>query len=135
VRAVLDRALRALLIVVTTVAVLEWSHYRLGEPSFFALLLGEPRAESPTETAEGDDADNVTESDFQSYLRVLEAMQADHSLAVEDAAVRGDLTLEEFREVESRVQRNDVLVERTREALRKKAESLWDRRRAALEHG
>jgi len=130
-----DVVLGALLLVISTFFFTEWLHYRLDAPPVFEMLLG-PRAPlDASSAAKGHDPDTVTESEFQTYLRVLEAMLADRSLSIEDAVGGEHIALEQFRELEQRVQRNDGLIDRARHILREKAESLWNSRGAPLEHG
>src|SRR5258705_8577483 len=131
----LDLVLGTLLLAVSTFVLTEWVHYRLGAPPVFEVLLG-PRPPFDGEaSARFHDPNTVTEAEFQTYLRVLEAMQADHSLSIDDAVGTEHLGLEKFRELEQRVQRNDGLIDRARHILREKAERLWNTRGAPLEHG
>ena len=131
----IDLALGTLLLAVSTFVMTEWLHYRLGAPPIFEFLLG------PRSAAQGDpsvrlhDPDTVTEAEFQIYLHVLEAMQADPKLSIDDAVGGEHLPLDKFRELEQRVQRNDGLIDRARHSLREKAERLWNTRGAPLEHG
>jgi hypothetical protein len=122
----LSRIFGPLLLVVVTVILTEWVHQRLQHAG----------ADLPLIDSVSDiglpNVDAVPESEFERYVRVLESMQADHSLAVEAAADRESLKVEEFRDIERRVQRNDLLVERVRESLKRKAESVWDSRHAEL---
>ncbi|MGH7818839.1 MAG: hypothetical protein ACREQ9_03625 [Candidatus Binatia bacterium] len=130
----IERVLTALILVAATVLVTEWVHYRLGDPVLWRVL--EP--ELPDGSAVVFDEfgnPTVTESEFQRYVEVLGNMQGDRDLSIDDAVGGVELTLGEFRDIEQRVQRNEALVQRARELLRKKAESLWDSRRATLEHG
>ena len=130
----LESALAALLLVAATVLVTEWVHYRLGDPTLWTIL---------DVQTEGDDAvdfdefgnPTVTESEFQRYVEVLATMQVNRNLSIEDAVGETKLSLGDFRDIEQRVQRSEALVQRARELLRKKAESLWDSQRATLEHG
>jgi hypothetical protein len=129
-----ESVIGSLLLVAATVLAVESLHYRLGEPTLWSLFGSRrPSLERLSEQEERDGS--VTESEFERYLDVLERMQADHSLPIEQAAESAGLTLQQFRDIEQRVQRNEVLVERTRERLRQKAESLWDSRRAKLGSG
>ena len=122
----LDGLLPALILASTTFLVTEWVHYRLGVPPVFHYLFPD---ESATGSANGRDSDSVTESEFQVYLRVLEAMQVDHSLPIETAVDHEHIPLDKFRDLEQRVQRNEGLVDRARHLLREHAESLWNARR------
>jgi hypothetical protein len=123
----LSAILRPLLLVLATIALTEWVHERFGRSRAIQLPANETLSDL-VDTGE----ESVTEAEFERYIQILESMQADHALAVEPAVERGSMTLEQFRDVERRVQRNDVLVERVRDSLRRKAESLWDSRRADL---
>jgi hypothetical protein len=130
----MDRYSTVFLVVAVTLLTTEWIHYRLGE-GLFARIFGEPSATRGLVSLSDHDPSSVTESEFQAYLRILEAMQADHDLPIEQALEAEQLTLERFRDVEQRVQRNDVLVERARTTLKEKAQSLWNERGKPLEHG
>ncbi len=131
----LDGLLPALILVSTTFLVTEWVHYRLGIPPVFQYLFG-PLDETATGSAAKDrESDSVTESEFQIYLRVLEAMQVDRSLSIETAVDHEHILLDKFRELEQRVQRNEALVDRARHTLRERAQSLWNARSAARDHG
>lgn len=123
----LSRVLRPLLLIVATVVATEWLHQRYGSARDPQL----PALDSLSDLV-ASSSDAVTEAEFERYTRVLEGMQADHTLSVEQAAERESVTVEQFREMERRVQRNDALVERVREALKRKAETLWDSRHAEL---
>ena len=112
---------------------IEWVHYRLGEPTMWHLLKPMPSEDSMS--ISDFDPNNVTESQFETYVRVLEAMQADPSLSIDRAVEDEHLPLSRFRQIEQQLQRNDTLVERARDLLRRKAETLWDSRRARLSRG
>jgi hypothetical protein len=124
----------ALVLVVSTFFVTEWVHYRLGVPPIFQVWFGAD-ADSDGTAAKSGDVDGVTESEFQTYLRVLDAMQTDRTLSIEDAVDAEHLPLTKFRELEQRVQRNEVLIDRARHILRERAESLWNARGAPRDHG
>jgi len=53
----------------------------------------------------------------EKYINVYRAMQRDHSLNIEQAAGRQGLTLQAFREIESKVERDDLVREHVRQAL------------------
>ncbi len=122
----LSRIFRPLLLIVVTIVLTEWVHQRLQRASDDLPLI-----ESVSDIGLPS-LDAVPESEFERYVRVLELMQADHSLGVDAATDRESMKVEEFRDIERRVQRNDVLVERVRESLKRKAESVWDSRHAEL---
>jgi len=116
------------LLVAATVLVTEWVHLRFGSHGFSPL----PEIDSLSDVGP-QSLHDVTESEFERYVKALEAMQVDHGLGVEGAAKAEGMTLEAFREIERRVQRNESLVVRTRESLKRKAEDLgqqYDSRRA-----
>lgn len=121
-----ERAIRTIVLVCLTVVGVEWIHYRLGEPTLWDL--GNDRTASGPAFRIEDGGITVTEADFELYIRVLETMQADHELTVAEAAEAADLSLPRFRGIEARVQRDPLLVQRTRELLRKKAEDLYESR-------
>ncbi len=64
----------------------------------------------------GDDTD-VPPKQMEKYIAAYIAMQKDRSLTAEQAASRQGLTLKQFRAIEERVERNDQLRERVRDAL------------------
>ena len=128
----LDSVLRVLILVTATFLLTEWVHYRLGTPPLFQYLLGN---EGNLETARGHDPDAVTEAEFQTYLRVLEAMQVNRSMSIDEAVEAEHLPLAKFRELEQRVQRNEVLVDRARHVLREQAETLWKSVGPPRDHG
>ena len=66
---------------------------------------------------EEEDAPKVTESELQVYIEVYTAMQADHGLALADALKPHDLSVEQFRNLERRIQREQRYVDRVRKAL------------------
>jgi hypothetical protein len=128
----LDSILRVLILVTATFLLTEWVHYRLGTPPLFQYL---PGNQGYLEAARGHDPDAVTESEFQRYLRVLEAMQVNRSMSLDDAVEAEHLPLAKFRELEQRVQRNEVLIDRARHVLREQAETLWKSVDPPRDHG
>lgn len=117
---------RTVLVIGATVLTTEWVHWQLGSGSTVDL----PGVDSLSDVGGGDAA--VTEAEFEIYVRALETMHENHGLSVEDAADGEGLTLDEFRDVERRVQMNDVLVDRTRESLKRKAEIVGPSRLATI---
>ncbi len=71
-------------------------------------------AAQETEEAE---PETVSESDVQMYIKVYEAMQDDHDLAIDEAVKPYHITLDDFRQIERRIQAQPRVVERVREAL------------------
>ena len=131
----LDGLLQALILVSTTFLLTEWVHYRLGAAPVFQYLFGAETDSAAGSAAKDRESGSVTESEFQIYLRVLEAMQVDRSLSIEKAIDREHIPLVKFRELDQRVQRNEALVDRARHILRERAESLWNARVAPRDHG
>ena len=78
------------------------------------LLAGvNPRAEE-TESSE---PPQVREDEIKLYIRVYTAMQDDHDLTIENAIRPYQISLENFRQVERRIQNQPRLVDRVRQAL------------------
>ena len=88
-----------------------------------ALLFGmRPEAQEPV-AAPGDD---VTPEELQLYIDVYTAMQADHDLTIDQVLAQKNVTLAQFRSVERRVQQQDRLVHKVREALTAQAKARAD---------
>ena len=60
---------------------------------------------------------SVSESDLQLYIKVYAAMQDDHDLTIDNAIKSSQMSLDDFRQLERRIQNQPRLVERVREAL------------------
>jgi hypothetical protein len=68
----------------------------------------------------GDDAasdKNVSPEQIQKYIAVYRAMQHDHSLSIEQAAAAQGLTVSAFRELEQRIESDDLARDDARAAL------------------
>jgi hypothetical protein len=78
-----------------------------------------PPVEDVVEAPIGIDEDDrrVSDEELEVYIDVYRTMQSDHGLTIEDVTGEKNLTLEEFRSLERRVQNNSAYVERVREAL------------------
>jgi hypothetical protein len=74
-------------------------------------------APAPPEETDDDDKD-VPTSQVDKYISVYESMQKDHNLTVEQASSKQGLTVEQFRSIEGKIERDDTLRERVRKALR-----------------
>ncbi len=72
-----------------------------------------PAAEEVGDT----DTEPVSDSDLQMYIKVYEAMQDDHDLTVDQAIKPHHISLDDFRQIERRIQSQPRLVDRVREAL------------------
>jgi hypothetical protein len=59
----------------------------------------------------------VNETDVQMYIKVYTAMQDDHDLTIEDAIKPHAISLDDFRQIERRIQAESRLVERVRQTL------------------
>jgi hypothetical protein len=67
------------------------------------------------------DTDQVPPAEVDRYLAVYKAMQRDRSLTAEKAAAQQGMTLQAFRELESRVERDDAATQHVRDELQKSA--------------
>jgi hypothetical protein len=69
--------------------------------------------------AQGDENEEseVTPGDIEKYVTVYKAMQRDRTLTVEQAATQQGMTLQSFRDLESRVQRDDAALQQARDEL------------------
>ncbi len=61
--------------------------------------------------------DKITEGDVELYIAVYSAMQSDHGLTIEGALAGKELSLDQFRDLERRVQSDQHTVDRVRTAL------------------
>lgn len=87
-----------------------------------ALLFGmRPEAQEPVSPS-----DDVTPEELQLYIDVYTAMQADHDLTIDQVLAEKNVTLEQFRSVERRVQLQDRLVHKVRDALTAQAKARAD---------
>ena len=74
-----------------------------------------PQQEAQEEQA-ADEAEIPAEQ-VEKYINVYRAMQRDHSLNIEQAANSQGLTMEAFRGIESKIERDDLVREHVRQAL------------------
>jgi hypothetical protein len=63
------------------------------------------------------DESEVPPAEVEKYIAVYKAMQRDRSLTAETAAAQSGMTLEAFRRLEARVQRDAAALQRAREEL------------------
>ena len=88
-----------------------------------ALLFGlRPQAQEAGESV----VDQVTQSELDLYIDVYSAMQADHDLTLDVVLVQKGVPLAQFRSVERRVQKQERLVRKVREALSTQAKARAD---------
>ncbi len=64
------------------------------------------------------DEEAIPTDQVDKYIAVYSAMQKNHSLSVEQAASKQGLTVDEFRTLEDKIERNPVVHERVLDALR-----------------
>ena len=64
------------------------------------------------------DEDAVPTDQVDKYIAVYTAMQKNHSLSVEQAAAKQGLTVDQFRSLEDKIERNPVVHERVLDALK-----------------
>jgi hypothetical protein len=67
------------------------------------------------------DEDNIPSDQVDKYIAVYTAMQKNHSLSVEQAASKQGLTVDQFRTLEDKIERNPVVHERVLDALKASA--------------
>ena len=65
--------------------------------------------------------DRVSEEELEVYIDVYKALQSDRSLKIADVVATRDMTVPDFRAIERRVQNQQRLVQRVREALLEQA--------------
>lgn len=88
-----------------------------------ALLFGmRPEAQEPATAP----SDEVTPAELELYIDVYTAMQADHDLTLDQVLATKKVSLAEFRGIERRVQQQDRLVHKVREALTAQAKARAD---------
>jgi len=85
-----------------------------------ALLFGlRPQAQEAGES----EAEQVTPSELDLYIDVYTSMQADHDLTIETILAQRGVPLAQFRNIERRVQKNERLVRKVRDALQAQAKA------------
>lgn len=75
----------------------------------------------PLQLAQEDAPDEapVSSDQMNKYIAVYTAMQRDRNLTVDQAASKQGLTVEQFRDIENRIERNPVAHEHVLDALKK----------------
>jgi hypothetical protein len=78
----------------------------------------------PMLSQDDDDEDDneVSADEIEKYVSVYKAMQRNRSLTVNQAAAAQGLTLEQFRQLENRVQRDDAAMQQARDELQAAAQ-------------
>ena len=85
-----------------------------------ALRVAPNLSKAPWVVAQDDsdsDESEVPPADVEKYIAVYKAMQRDRSLTAETAAAQNGMTLEAFRQLEARVQRDEAALQRARDEL------------------
>ena len=77
------------------------------------LLESRPRAQEVEEP----ETSEVTERELDLFIDVYSSMQADHDLTIDEVLSQREVSLQEFRDIERRIQQQGRLVRRVREAL------------------
>jgi hypothetical protein len=81
------------------------------------------RPEPHVQEARATPRDHVTDADVELYIAVYSAMQADHGLTIDEALAGHGMDIEQFRDLERRVQADQRTVDRVRLALLNRAKS------------
>jgi hypothetical protein len=68
------------------------------------------------------ESQDVPPAQIEKYVNVYQAMQRNRTLTVEQASAQQHLSVQEFRDIESKIERDGVLRERVRRELLKTAE-------------
>ena len=78
---------------------------------------------NPGHLAQNDDGDTpeVAPVQIENYVAVYAAMQRDRGLTVEQAAMQRGMSLQAFRQLENRIERNDAAREQARKQLQQAA--------------
>lgn len=70
--------------------------------------------------------EDVSPAELELYIGVYTAMQADHGITLDQMLAQKDVSLEQFRSIERRVQHQERLVRKVREALLAQAKARGD---------
>jgi hypothetical protein len=68
---------------------------------------------------EGAEAPEVPPDQVEKYINAYKAMQQNHTLTVDQAASQQGLSVKQFRDIEGKVERDDMLREHVRQVLSK----------------
>jgi hypothetical protein len=88
-------------------------------------VLGSQVTQRPSaeETAAAPHDAKVSESDLELYIEVYSAMQADHGVTIDEALAGHNMSLDDFRDLERRLQADQRMVDRVRLALLNQAKT------------
>jgi len=70
----------------------------------------------------GSDENEVSTDEVEKYVSVYKAMQRNRSLTVNQATAAQGLTIQQFRQLENRVQRDDAALQQARDELQAAAQ-------------
>ncbi len=70
------------------------------------------------EGGDEDQENQIPPEQVEKYIAVYKAMQRDHNLSVDQAASAQGLSVTAFRDIEAKIERDDLIRERVRQALR-----------------
>ena len=79
-------------------------------------------AQGEAQGEEASPASDVSPEQISKYVKVYEMMRADRSLMIEQAAGKQGLSLDDFRELESKIERDDLVRDRVRQELEQHAQ-------------
>ena len=99
------------------------SGYELATPSVLSRLDKDASPESPRLSQDSDspDEETIPTGQVDKYIKVYSAMQKNHSLSVEQATSKQGMTVDEFRTLEDKIERNPVVHQRVLDALKASA--------------
>lgn len=95
----------------------------IGALALVALLYAFPQNAQEQEVEEAAEPAGVTETELQLYIDVYATMQADHDLTIDSVLSSRGESLERFRNIEQRVQKEQRLVDRVRQSLHDQAKN------------
>jgi hypothetical protein len=96
-----------------------WAGVAVGLVVGLLIFARTPQAQEAGES----EADQVSPSELATYIDVYTAMQADHDLTLDTILAQKNVSLTDFRNIERRVQKQDRLVRKVREALQAQAKA------------
>jgi hypothetical protein len=79
-------------------------------------------APATAQESEGEESE-VAPEQVEKYIAVYKAMQHNHGLTIDQAAAQQGLSVAEFRDIEGKIERDDLIRERVRQALRNKSDT------------
>jgi hypothetical protein len=114
--------LRWLLLTLAILLIATASGYWFARTRAAANNLATIRSLNLTQDDEEQEANDVSPAQVEQYVKVYESMQRDRNLTVDQATARQHLTVDEFRGIEQKIERDGVLRERVRRELLKIAQ-------------